>query len=54
MQWFFFGIAFSGVLILKGFQTEMQIGGVIYALVSTIFAGLVYITIRKIGNAAHP
>ena len=54
IQWLFFGIAFSGVLILKGFQAEMQIEGVIFALVSAVFAGLVYITIRKIGNADHP
>ena len=54
VQWLFFGIAFSGVLILKGFQTDVQTEGVIFALVSALFAGLVYITIRKIGNADHP
>jgi len=54
IQWFFFGIAFLGVLVLKGFDTQMQIEGVVFALVSAIFAGLVYITIRKIGNEDHP
>ncbi len=54
MQWLFFAIAFSGVLVLKGFNTELQIEGVIFALVSAVFAGLVYITIRKIGNNDHP
>jgi len=54
IQWFFFAIAFSGVLILKGFNTEIQLEGIIFALVSSLFAGLVYITIRKIGNGDHP
>ena len=40
--------------ILKGFDTQMRIEGVVFALVSAIFAGLVYITIRKIGNEDHP
>ncbi|WP_343043645.1 DMT family transporter [Winogradskyella echinorum] len=54
IQWLFFAVAFSGVLILKGFQKDVQLEGVLFALVSAIFAGLVYITIRKIGNADHP
>ena len=55
IQWLFFGIAFAGVLILKGFDdTEIQITGVVLALTSAVFAGLVYITIRKIGDADHP
>ena len=54
IQWLFFAIAFSGVLIIKGFGEELQIEGVIFALVSAIFAGLVYITIRKIGSDDHP
>jgi len=54
IQWLFFGIAFSGVIILKGFDKNVQIEGVIYALISAVFAGLVYITIRKIGSKDHP
>jgi drug/metabolite transporter (DMT)-like permease len=54
IQWLFFAIAFSGVLILKGFNTDIQIEGIIFALVSSLFAGLVYITIRKIGSGDHP
>lgn len=54
IQWMFFAIAFSGVVILKGFNTDMQIEGILFALVSAVFAGLVYITIRKIGNRDHP
>lgn len=54
MQWFYFGIAFLGVLVLKGFDSELQAEGLVYALISACFAGLVYITIRKIGNEDHP
>ena len=55
IQWLFFGIAFLGVLILKGFDAKLQFDeGIIFALISSLFAGLVYITIRKIGNEDHP
>ena len=54
IQWLCFAIAFSGVIVLKGFNTELQVKGVIFALVSALFAGLVYITIRKIGSKDHP
>ena len=55
IQWLFFGIAFLGVLILKGFDAKLQFDeGIIFALISALFAGLVYITIRKIGNEDHP
>ncbi|WP_367180241.1 DMT family transporter [uncultured Winogradskyella sp.] len=55
IQWFFFAIAFAGVLILKGFDdSEVEIVGVLLALTSALFAGFVYIFIRKIGDADHP
>ncbi|TGV01533.1 DMT family transporter [Flavivirga rizhaonensis] len=53
-QWFFFAVAFMGVLILKGFDTELNSYGLLLAVVSAIFSGLVYITIRKIGKGDHP
>ncbi len=54
VQWLFLGIAFSGVLVLKGFDDTLQIEGITFAVISAVFAGLVYITIRKIGNSDHP
>lgn len=54
IQWVFLGLAFSGVLILKGFDDTMHVEGITFAVISAIFAGLVYITIRKIGNKDHP
>nr|WP_179352938.1 DMT family transporter [Winogradskyella vidalii] len=54
LQWLFFGVAFAGVLVLKGFDTGLQIEGVGLALVSAVFAGFTYIVIRKIGTQDHP
>lgn len=54
LQWFCFAIAFSGVLILKGFDANMEGLGLLYAVLSALFTGLVFIIIRKIGNSDHP
>lgn len=54
IQWLFFGLAFIGVLMLKGFDSEVGGSGFIYAMISAFFSGLVYIIIRKIGNKDHP
>ncbi|WP_225036721.1 DMT family transporter [Winogradskyella sp. SM1960] len=54
LQWFYFAIAFAGVLLLKGFDSQEEITGILLAISSALFAGLVYIMIRKIGTADHP
>jgi drug/metabolite transporter (DMT)-like permease len=54
IQWLFFALAFIGVIVLKGFDAELQVKGMLFALISALFAGLVYITIRKIGKNDHP
>jgi len=53
-QWFFFLIAFIGVVLLKDFEADLNIKGLLFALLSAFFAGLVYIIIRKIGDKDHP
>ena len=53
-QYLYFALAFLGVLILKGFDVEMDVTGMSFAIISALFAGLVYITIRKIGDRDHP
>jgi len=50
IQWVYFGIAFLGVIILKGFDREIINVGLIYIILSSIFTGLVFIIIRKIGS----
>ncbi len=53
-QWLYFGIAFSGILILKGFDANVGNTGLLYVTISAIFTGMVFILIRKIGNQDHP
>ena len=54
IQWFYFLMAFSGVLMLKGFESNVSIEGLIYILISAILVGLVFVLIRKIGTREHP
>lgn len=54
LQWLFFAMAFAGVLILKGFDTELNWFGLALVCTSAIFIGLVYIIISKIGKGDHP
>jgi len=53
-QWLCFLIAFIGVLVLKGFDTDVNITGLSLALCSAVFSGLVYNILRKIGDSEHP
>ena len=54
IQWFYFFMAFIGVLLIKGFEEEINITGLLLVLVSAFFSGLVYVMITKIGNRDHP
>lgn len=53
-QWLYFFMAFIGVLLIKGFDNEINITGLILIVVSAFFSGLVYVVITKIGNKDHP
>lgn len=53
-QWICFFVAFFGVVLLKGFSSEMTNIGLMLAILSAIFTGLVFIVIRKIGTNDHP
>lgn len=54
IQWVFFMVAFAGVLMLKGFDTNVETLGFVLALISALFTGLVFIIIRRIGSEDHP
>ncbi|WP_345190297.1 DMT family transporter [Algibacter agarivorans] len=53
-QWFFFFMAFAGVLVLKGLDTQLNSYGLLLIFLSAVFSGLVYIVISKIGRKDHP
>lgn len=54
LQWLFFLMAFLGVLILKGLDSQINSYGLILVIIASITSGLVYIIISKIGNSEHP
>jgi len=54
LQWLFFFMSFFGVLIIKGFDTQISTYGLTLVLISAVFSGLVYTTISKIGMSDHP
>ncbi len=54
IQWFFFCMAFSGVVILKGFDMQLNSYGLLLILISAVFSGLVYVILSKIGKSEHP
>ncbi len=54
IQFLFFFIAFTGVLVLKGFDSDMSNIGIALVVTASVFTGMVYILIRKIGKGDHP
>ena len=53
IQWFLFLIAFVGVLIIKGFGVDVNSIGIIFAILSALFLGLIFVLIRKIGDSEN-
>lgn len=53
-QWLFFGISFIGVLVMKGFNSDIQIKYLVIGIFSSMFAGLAYNMIRKVKDTDHP
>lgn len=54
IQWLLFVVAFTGVIILKGFDTNLSTHGLVIIFISAITSGLVYVIISKIGKEDHP
>ncbi len=54
IRWVFFIMSFLGVLILKGFDTQVDSYGLLLVLIASVFSGLVYVIIGKIGRDDHP
>lgn len=53
-QWLFAILAFSGVIVLKYADIQINTIGLAIILVSAFFGGMVYIAINKIGTREHP
>lgn len=54
IQWLFFLMAFGGVVMIKGFDPNINSIGLLLVLGSALFSGMVYVIINKIGHGDHP
>ncbi|MBT8184984.1 MAG: DMT family transporter, partial [Eudoraea sp.] len=50
VQWLLFIIAFTGVIILKGFDSNINTTGLVLVLIASILSGMVFVIIRRIGK----
>ncbi len=53
-QWFLFVLAFSGVIIAKGFDARVSTLDLGIGILSAFFSAVAYSLIRKIGKDEHP
>ncbi|MCF8461767.1 MAG: DMT family transporter [Flavobacteriales bacterium] len=54
LQWFFFGLAFLGVVLLKGFDERVSVLYLGLGVLSAFFAGAAYNCIRMVKDTDHP
>ena len=52
-QWISFGIAFSGVIVLKGFDLRIDTVSLGLIMISAIFVGMVFVLVRYLGTREH-
>lgn len=54
LQFLFFGIAFCGILLVKGFDPRVSVLYLLLGIGAAFFAGLAYNIIRKLNTTEHP
>jgi len=54
VQWLSFAIAFSGVIVLKGFDIRIDFLSLFLLLISALFVGMVFILVRYLSDKEHP
>ena len=54
IQWLFFAVAFSGIIIIQGFDVRIPLLYAIVGISSAILSGLAYNFIRKLNTSEHP
>lgn len=52
-QWLSFAVAFSGVLVMKGFDLRIDYVSLGLVLISALFVGMVFVLIRYLGSKEH-
>ncbi len=54
IQFFYFALAFSGVLVIQGFDPRVDWLSAIMGITSALASGVAYNMIRKVKNTEHP
>jgi drug/metabolite transporter (DMT)-like permease len=54
IQWLFFLISFSGVLVIKGFDPRISAVMLAVGLLSSVFSALAYNMVRSLKQKEHP
>ena len=54
MQWVFFALAFTGVLIIQGWDTRVDPLSVVVGIVGAFFAGFAYNCVKRLKTTEHP
>jgi len=54
LQWLFFVMAFTGVFLIKSYDSSGSNFGVFLVLLAAFFSAIVYIILSKIGKGDHP
>ncbi len=54
VQWLFFATSFAGVILIKGFDSDVSILFLIIGLTSAFFSAIAYTLIRTLKNNEHP
>jgi drug/metabolite transporter (DMT)-like permease len=53
-QWFFYGVSFAGILVIKGFDENIQMMYLLIGILSAIGSAAAYVTIRSMKQAENP
>ena len=53
VQWIFFALAFTGVILVQGFDARVTLFHLVIGILAALFAGLAYNFIRKIGKSEN-
>jgi drug/metabolite transporter (DMT)-like permease len=54
LQWLFFGLAFSGVVLISEFDSQIEPLYLIIGILSSALSGMAYTTIRMMKDTDHP
>ncbi|MBX7053671.1 MAG: DMT family transporter [Pyrinomonadaceae bacterium] len=53
-QWFFYAIAFSGVLLIEQFDSRIELKYLVFGIISAFCSGVAYNLVRSLRGKEHP